>query len=472
MKFTPFRLTLLFVFLIFFASCDWLDTEDEDLSTNPYFSSLKFAAIDDEDAALSSAVFSLELDADYPDSIIVNLDSLPYQTDISNVKATFTFNSTSTTHLYETDSVGGIDTILISATSNVDTIDFRFGVAVHNVAADGEHETSYKVKVNVHKVESELYVYNKLVNSIYNHSGSLQKAVWFRDSVFFFVGSGINNTLYKSKDGEHWNAGANVADLPDYTVIRNILKFKDKLYYSHQDSLLFVSGNGINWERKSFSTENYDIINLLFEMEDKLWAISKSKTDSKYKFAFTADGINWNISTDVPDRFPIGDFAAHSFSSRTKQPKAIVVGGYSADQSLLNNIWTTENGTYWIDFSTEETNLLSLAGASVISYDDKLLMIGLMGEDGNVADDWLLESIDEGLSWSVPDTTYNQLRQVIITPRDTTFDTTYVYMEPRYLTSAIVNNNKEIIIVGGRNRSTIFKDAWKGKLNRLNFKRQ
>ena len=64
------------------------------------------------------------------------------------------------------------------------------------------------------------------------------------------------------------------------------------------------------------------------------------------------------------------------------------------------------------------------------------------------------------------------MRQVIITPRDTTFDTTYVYMEPRYLTSAIVNNNKEIIIVGGRNRSTIFKDAWKGKLNRLNFKRQ
>jgi hypothetical protein len=253
--------------------------------------------------------------------------------------------------------------------------------------------------------------------------------------------------------------------LPLSAVTRNIVEFNDALYYAHRDDNLYTTTDGVHWTAKSFAAEDYKIVNLLFDLNDKLWGISQSKTDSKYRFVFSNDGVNWSVSSEIPQNFPIGDYAAHSFFSRTKVPKAIVVGGYNSSEDLLDNIWSTENGTYWIDFSTEENNLNSLAGASIVSYDDKLLMFGLMNEDGELDDDWYVESIDEGLSWERPDTTYNIMSQVVISGTDTS----YIEIEPRYFTSLLTDENKRLVMIGGRNRSTFFNDVWVGKLNRLSF---
>jgi len=155
----------------------------------------------------------------------------------------------------------------------------------------------------------------------------------------------------------------------------------------------------------------------------------------------------------------------------------LIAGGYTASGQLLNNIWSTENGTYWVDFSTENTTLGSLSGATIIPYNDKLLLFGGLGSDGYVVENQYMESIDEGLSWSVPDTLYNRLRQVNISSSG---DTTYIDYQPRayqsVLNVVVEHPDKDytdyfIYLIGGVNprESKVYKDVWVGKLNKLSF---
>lgn len=465
MRFNPFKFILLFSIVFTFASCDWLDTITDEPSTNPCFVSLKFAANDTVEG-LEDAKFTLEWDETLNDSVIVNLDSLPYNTDVTRVIPTFTFYSSSAATLY-TDSMGVVkDTITLTGT---DTINFdRSSMKIKNIAEDEVTEKTYPLKVNVHKVEPELYQWNKVVNNIYIHAGSSQKALLINDSIYFFVNSGLNNSLYKSPDGRKWSDRVILSELPGSAEIRNIVKFKTKLYLVSEGTKLYSSANGINWTSADFVTEDYIFVNMLYEFNSKLWAIVKVKSDNSYRFATSVDGVTWIIIGKIPENFPVGDYAALSFASRTNQPKMLIAGGVNAAGELLNNIWSSENGSYWVDFSRENQTLGSLAGISVVVYDDKLLLFGGADENREVVDNFYMVSIDEGLSWSAPDTTYNQLQQLIITPTASGPDTAYVNYEPRYLQTALVKD-KEIILIGGRDRSRVYTDVWTGRLNRLSF---
>jgi len=85
-------------------------------------------------------------------------------------------------------------------------------------------------------------------------------------------------------------------------------------------------------------------------------------------------------------------------------------------------------------FQYRNTTLGSLSGATIIPYNDKLLLFGGLGSDGYVVENQYMESIDEGLSWSVPDTLYNRLRQVNISSSG---DTTYIDYQPRAYQSVL-----------------------------------
>jgi len=463
MRFNSFKFIFLFSIVFALVSCDWLDTTSGDVSSNPCFVSLKFTA-NDTIPGLSSAVFTLEkVEGSVDnDSMIVNLDSLPYNTDITHVIPIFGFYSSSSVMVYLADSLGVInDSVTLTGK---DTLNFERVVKIKNTAEDKIAKKPYRIKVNVHKVEPELYQWNKVVSSIYTHAGSSQKGLLFNDSIYFFVNSGLNNSLYKSLDGHQWSDRIALSGLPNYAEIRNIVKFKTKLFLIHEGTSIYSTSNGINWTSADFTTKDYTFVNLLYEFNSKLWAITKSNNDGVYRFATSVDGAEWIIIGDVPANFPVGDYAALSFASRTNQPKVLIAGGVNAAGELVNNIWSSENGSYWLDFSRENKTLGSLAGVSIVNYDDKLLLFGGSDATGEVVENYYMVSIDEGLSWSKPDTTYNQIRQLMTT----TPKTTYLKYEPRYLQTAVVKD-KKIILIGGRDKSKVYTDVWTGKLNRLSF---
>ena len=467
MSFNWFKFSILIVTVAVMSSCLWNDNETE-LSSNPYFYSLKFAK-NDSIPNIETAVFTLEVDTAindprFSDSIIVNLDSLPYQTRIDSVFPTFTFMSTSGSFLIMRNSEGtGFDTI---ALTGKDTVDFTRVVAVRNIAENKIAERTYQVKVNVHQVEPELFHWNRLNSSVYTHAGAVQRTVLFNNRFFFYASSGLNNYLYTSSNGSSWTPVALQGFPADVVDLRSLTEFNNALYYLHENGDLYWSTNASTWTKVAVDAGGATIVNLLFALEGKLWATVKHSSTGQYYFATSATGAAWTTGAALPANFPVGDYAALSFASRTKKPKAIVLGGYSSGGTLLRNAWSVERNVYneykWVDFSLENTSLVSLAGASLVNYDDKLLLFGGMNANDEVIDPFYMESIDEGLSWRAVDTTYNVIY-------DEEYDASYAARS--YQSVVYEPVSKSLDRFGGRT-SQVYTDVWRGKLNRLSFIRQ
>lgn len=449
-----------------FSSCLWDNNEEVDLSADPSFVSLIFKE-NDSIPGLEDAVFTYEYDADLGDSVIVNLDSLPYQTRIDSVFPSFTFKSSAGAYLIQSDasSATGLDTVYITGT---DTIDFNKVLRVVNYAANGKDSTSYLIKVNVHQVEPELYVWSRKVNQIYNHAGSVQKAIFFKNKFFFYVSSGSNNYLYTSTNAENWSGEA-LSGLPNNDCnFRNIAIFKDKLYFVHQNGNVYTSTDGYNWTTLNPGVTGYTIINLLFDLDSQLWSVFKNQQTQKCYFGTSADGATWTVGATIPNDFPVVDFAALSFKSRTNKSKAIVVSGKDPAAKLLTSVWSVQKNIYdeykWVNFAVDNHSLDTMAGASIIHYDDKLLLFGGF-KDGqnNVADKTYWESIDEGLSWRVADTVNNVIEDMTIP---------LSYLQRSFQSVILDEQTNTIYLFGGRSKDMVFSDVWVGKLNRLSFLRQ
>ena len=391
LKFLKFLLSSIDIFL---PSCLATTTDTIAVSSDATFVSLTFAA-NDSIPYLNTAAFTLV------DSTIINLDSLPYKTRIDSVFPTFSFKSTILAKLYYPK--GYIkDSVILTGK---DTINFSVQpIWIRNYATDQISHKDYKIKVNVHKVDPELYIWSKVTDLDINQATS-QKAVLLKNTLYYSQNNGTTNYLYKSNDGYNWSPSSTVSNLPNNVTFSDLTVFNDSLYLTNSN-LIYKSSNGSDWTAKGVN--NYNLKSILFSLNSKLWAIAQLKSDlSKYYFASSTDGVIWAVNTSdvIPNNFPTSDFSALSFSARTGKPKAIVIGGKNSNGKMGS--WSTENGTYWVPFGDENHTLDTLAvGSSIIAYDNKLLLFGIKTSGTT----HFKESIDEGLSWKMPNKKYNYIK--------------------------------------------------------------
>ena len=458
MKLNPFRLIFFLSSVILLSSCLGTNTPTA-TSSDPTFVSLTLAGND----SVTKGVFTLV------DNTIVNVDSLPFTSKVDSVFPTFTFKSSAATKLkfpkgykFKKDS---------AFISGKDTIDFRQPITLINYAADGKTPAYYTVKVNVHQVDPELYIWKPVSGNLNSINSINQKAIILNDKIFYYQNDGSNNVTV-SNDGYSW-ATATLSGLPANAAVNKMLQLNGKLFLL-QDGTMYSSGDGLNWTSNACSPASYTYKTLLVTLSDSIRALVQS-ADQTYRFAASKDGLNWliNNTVDVPDNFPVSDFSSVSFNAPTGKAKALVLSGYSRNNNLLKNNWSTEDGLYWVDFSTANHTMDTLAiGASVISYDSKLFLFGLRTNDGKT---FYKVSNDEGLSWQRTDSIRNVL-PVGYLPRN--YQSVVVFkpsdlkgVQPIGTLPQILQSNR-IFIVGGKNGSTTYSDIWTGKLNRKNFLRQ
>jgi len=444
MKFNQFKLAFSLLIISILSSCLGSNTVTT-TSSDASFVSLTFAA-NDSIPYLNTAKFLLDGDG----KTIVNIDSLPYKTRIDSVNPVFSFKSTAGTILYFNKSLYKYkkDSALITGK---DTIDFRNPVGVKNYASDAKTYLRYTVKVNVHTVDPELYIWTKVSDKLNSINATSQKTILFNNTFFYFLNDGSNSYLYNSTDGYNWNMSI-VNGLPTNTPITDMTLYNSKLYVTQDGFNIYSSSNGTTWVKKS--TSDFTFKSLLFGLNGKLWAVVQAKSDLSYRFANSIDGDIWSMTSVIPTSFPLNDFAPITFSTVTGKSKGLIVGGVSTSGLALRTSWSTEDGNYWVNFSTENNTLEAVQGASLIRYDNKLLLFGQI--DAYVPIPVYQMSVDEGLSWQTPDT----LRNVL--PRN--------YQSRRY--GSVVVNNNHIFIIGGKSGSTVYSDVWTGMLNRKKFIRQ
>jgi len=464
MKSNKFRLIFFVSSIILLSSC--LDTTTvTTTSTDARFVSLTFAA-NDSIPFLSTAVFTLV------DKTIVNVDSLPYKTRIDSVYPTFSFKTSAGALLYFAP--GGNkykqDSVLITGT---DTIDFNKAIHVRNWASNAKDSIGYNITTNVHKVDPELYLWHKVSANLNSINASSQKTVILNNVLYYYLNDGTSAYLHTSTDGFNWNS-VTVNGLPVKTPLTDMMQFNGKLYLTQDGTNIYSSADGINWTKKTVT--DFTFKSLLYVLNGQLWAVVQSADG--IHFSTSSDGDIWGVTAGtIPDNFPVRDFASTTYSSSTGKSKVIVFGGYSSTDNInpLKNRWSSEDGVYWIDFSTENHTLDTLAiGASVIPYDGKLLVFGLRTDNSK---SFYKVSKDEGLSWQIPDTLRNVLpSDYLATPRN--YQSAVVFKPKTYavLNSADLKNEIElsnrIFIIGGKKGSTNYSDIYTGKLNRKNFLRQ
>ena len=452
MQFKQFRLFFFLSIIIFLSSCLGTNTPTA-VSSDASFVSLTFAN-NDSIPYLNSAKFTLDTDG----KTIVNLDSLPFKTRIDSVYPTFSFKSSGGAKLYfppgykyKKDSAG---------ISGKDTVDFSqpVPVRVRNFASDAKTYKDYFIKVNVHKVDPELYIWSKITDNLNSVNAVSQKTVILNDKFFYYLNDGANSYLYNSTDGYTWTS-ATVSGLKPNAPLGSLIQFNGKLYLTQDGDKIYSTSDGSNWTSNSFTSADYTFKSIMFGLNDSLRAVTQSKIDQIYRFASSKDGLTWIIRKNniVPDNFPISDFASITFSTVTGKAKGLILGGYSVTGSFLKNNWSTEDGAYWIDFSTENNTLIALIGGSLIRYDNKLLLFGQVDYTFTSNKTYYKVSKDEGLSWDTPDT----IRNVI--PKS---------FPVRNYQSVVVDKNNRIFIIGGKSGSTSLSDVWTGKLNRKSFIRQ
>ena len=156
----------------------------------------------------------------------------------------------------------------------------------------------------------------------------------------------------------------------------------------------------------------------------------------------------------MPNTFPIGEFAALSFESSSERPRAMIVGGRTADGKVVNDRWNleyTSNSGYRLkNFSISQPTFESLTGISIIQYDNHLMMFGGINNNLTWRSD-ILYSDDEGMNWYVPDTANNQLPSS--------------YTAERYNQTVLVDSLDNIYIIGGQSYTQSFSDVYRGFLN-------
>jgi hypothetical protein len=426
--------------------------------------------------SVNKAVFTLD------GTTIVNLDSLPYKSKIDSVYPTFTFESTAASFLhvqlngnYKFLKGRTVDSIYI--TRSKDTIDMRQpNLWVRNFASDSKTTLRYSIKLNVHQVDPNLYKWSKVKNNVGSVLPSSQKAIILNDIFYYYMNDGSQSYLYKSTDGNTWNA-ATVTGLPVGTSLIDMIQFNGKLYLTRDGANLYTSADGATWN-KSQPSSAFKFKSLAFVLNNQLWAVVQpNPTDGTYHFATSNDGITWNMTTGtLPVYFPVIDFASVTFKTVTGKEKVLIVGGLASNGAQTLSRWSSEDGVYWVDFSHENYTLPEFLGApSLIRYDNKLLILGESQDLQSTMITVYKQSVDEGYSWQTPDTLRNILPTNFKPRKNTSFivfkPKDYPKLSPASLSDEIKSTNY-IFIIGGNTETGSLTDVWTGKVNKKNFLRQ
>jgi hypothetical protein len=387
-------------------------------------------------------------------------DSLRFGTRLDSVVPYVTYKATpgsATFHLPDT-------TI---ASTGADTMNFcQSPIYLQVISSDLTTEQWYKFDINVHQANPDLYVWKRLTERIFPPQSCETKAFFVHGSLSLLVNNGLSTSLYQSSDGTRWTRTASqIPSLPVPCRVREIIQHNDTLYYL-EDGFLYRSTDMLTWTKTDFSHAATRPITMLLSYHNHPWCVAQDTANQQLLLAtIQADNINpqtliaGTTNGYLPSTFPIGEFAALSFDSSSERPRAMIVGGHTADGQVVNDRWSleyvAESGYRLKNFSISQPTFESLTGISIIQYDNHLMMFGGINNDLTWRSD-ILYSDDEGMNWYVPDTANNQLPST--------------YTAERYNQSVLVDTLDNIYIIGGQSNTQSFSDVYRGFLNSAKWK--
>lgn len=435
---------LIVVFAVMFTSC--LGTQSDGLSDNPDITTFTVSNVD-KAINLSKIKYNFK-EIDKNNSIITPKDSLPYGTKTDSLIVSVSGARLSSIRIFE--SKDGVKQKEFDGSDNqLDTVNFTDTVYIETVSQNKKVTKYYKVKLFAHKQDPELYIWTGIQTNAVSQNITQEKVILNNTTMMWYIKDNNNVNVYTSDNGTVWKMNP-LTNFPNGVDLKYMLKAKDSIYVA-QNTNLYSSKDGLVWKQRSTAQS---IDNLLFELGGSLYAIKNSSSK-----LYNLSNNNWvevSISTPskvLPDNFPVSGAGIWSDFSSNGVPRVYIVGGQDKNGTLLNTIWASENGYYWVNLGNNSNLFTPRKDVMVLQYDGKLMLIGGRDNSGVVNTNFHIFSADYGISWAIPAS--NMMISSLFTPR--------------YNGQVVVRKDKKIIyLVGGQAyNGTFIKDVWTGVKNGL-----
>lgn len=376
---------------------------------------------------------------------IYNSDSLFFATRVS--KVVVNMNVEGVASIYN-DATGTYDYFAAG-----DSIDFTSPRKFRITSTDGSYSKDYTISVNVHQVEPELMVWNKVASAV---SLNPKKAIKSGEVVYVFgtLADGTPKfTTCSVGSIMSWSGFQEVNGLPK-TVDFTTVHLFNGVWYVLAAGDLYASENAADWSPVS---QGNDYVAIIGASDDNgyMWLASD---ENIYR---TPDGVTVEATGTLPEDFPLYGISTLSYAlSHNKNIIRYMLVGYT-DKECANapKVWSklsTENDWVIYDNADNPYPCPALAGLAVVRYDNSLYAFGGKGKVGDnevEAFNSFYISRDNGVAWKAPDGFYQRMPEVL---KGKNFSFVTFVDSDNYIW--IITDNDEVATL-------------KGKINRLGFKK-
>lgn len=384
---------------------------------------------------MTSVPFTIDQSA----GLIYNSDSLLYGTNVSKVKINLSSEGIPSIYV---DSTGVYDSL-------PDSIDFTSPRKFRVYSNDAACYKDYTVSVNVHQVDPELMVWEKMNAP---EGVSPLRALEFGGEMCLFGNDATGSAVVaKIAPGETvWGIAA-LSGLPTSADLSTVHLFNDKLY-AVADGNIYSSQDAVEWSLSADAVGAVAIIGSS-DVEGLLWVAGEDG------IKYSSDGILFTLAEALPQNFPLYGVSAMSYRLAHHEGiiRYMLVGYSTAAKEGNASVWCKlSNESRWTCYDNKN-NLFpcpALKDVTVLHYDNFLYALGGAGTVDGVEKKALsafFVSKDNGIVWKENESFYQRL------PKELSGNNAPF--------AATVDSKNYMWIVSGAPNGGV----WKGIINRLGF---
>lgn len=424
---TKFYILGISFLVLFLSSClDGKDTTTSTIISDEAVVS-SFYLYSDSIKGIEDYVFIVDNDS----MLIYNYDSIDYGTRIDSLS--FILNPRfSSVYINDT-----LDYYLM----NKVYLDFTKEVKFTVVASDEKTSADYRVKVNVHQVDPDTFVWKGVKSEVFVGEALTAKSVCFDEKLIYMAVVDSKFLTYESVDGSTWvDVMPSGLDVDLNGLDLNTLVATEDYISVVVDGKLYRTLDGKLWSL--METTGVAVDYLLFGMNGKLYGVTGENSIARL------DESEWVDLGALPSKFPVEGGAVLTAAAPSGKSRVFVVGGIDSEGNYLSSVWSSEDGMYWSEMTGGKEQFTPRAYAAVAQYGGGLMLFGGVDKtSGSVVADAQLFSKDFGLTWSEP---------------KAKSDIGELYV-PRYEHSVVTTPVGYIYLIGGRaSADGTINDVWQG----------
>lgn len=261
---------------------------------------------------------------------IYTVDSLPNWTDLTAVVPTFSAYG----NVFGQRNINAKDSLYYYITSSKDSLDLSKPLDIYVIATDGVSKKHYTIEM--YKREANTDTLEWKLDNINTTFGKNNRFAVAGNKLYMFYENNGELFVSSTTNGTEWTV-KNTSGINYETVTA----FEDKLYALGEDSYIYSSADGDNWNKASSVT----VERILAADKLRLYAYDGAKIIG------SSDLQTWEVYGDEKmDMLPETCISIQSITSRTnKNIELVTMVGLSS-----NN---TDNAVSWFKVSAEDKNI-------------------------------------------------------------------------------------------------------------------